>query len=72
MVAPWQWFVCARELEKGEESYDPDDGAYVAWKHLVGTVGVAEWGWTPKFPTTSFLRYLWFDPFMMLEKEVTW
>jgi hypothetical protein len=25
MMAPWQWFVCARELEKGEESYDPDD-----------------------------------------------
>jgi hypothetical protein len=26
MVAPWQWFICARELEKGKESYDPDDG----------------------------------------------
>ncbi len=27
MVAPWQWFVCARELEKGaNHPYDPDEG----------------------------------------------
>ena len=49
-----------------------DDDARVWWKRLAGTVGAAEWGWSPGFPTTSFLRYLWFDPFIMLEKEVTW
>lgn len=49
-----------------------DEGHYYRWKRLVGTIGVGEWGWSPGFPTTSFLRYLWFDPFMMLEKEVTW
>ena len=49
-----------------------DDDAYVAWKRLVGAVGVAEWGWTPKFPAKPYLKDLWFKPYMMCVKEVTW
>ena len=51
---------------------DNDDKPRVLWKRLAGAIGAAEWAWTPGFPPTTFLRYLWFDPFMMLEKEVTW
>jgi hypothetical protein len=49
-----------------------DNKPRVWWKNLAGAVGAAEWGWTPEFSKTPFLRYLWFDPFMMLEKEVPW
>ncbi|UCE26146.1 MAG: hypothetical protein JSW52_07205 [Candidatus Coatesbacteria bacterium] len=49
-----------------------DHGPYIAWKKLVGAVGVAEWSWTPEFPASPFLRNLWVEPFLMLEKEVTW
>ncbi|UCE26961.1 MAG: hypothetical protein JSW52_11540 [Candidatus Coatesbacteria bacterium] len=31
-----------------------------------------EWSWTPEFPASPFLRNLWVEPFLMLEKEVTW
>ena len=44
----------------------------MAWKHLAGAVGVAEWGWTPEFPPDPYLKDLWFKPFIMCVKEVTW
>ena len=49
-----------------------DENLRFRWKRLAGTISVAEWAWTFNFPRSFFLSNLWFKPFMMLEKEVTW
>jgi hypothetical protein len=53
MVAPWQWFISARELEKGEESYDPDDGD----GRVLGPVN--EMMTVHPFPSTDPESFLW-------------
>jgi|GEM_PF-1247820 len=49
-----------------------EDNLRIKWKYQVGTIAAAEWNWTCKFPPRPLLMDVWFKPFMMLEKEVTW
>ena len=87
LINPWQWIKCGRDFKdrpkgkylgsfnfgSGVSNCMPrDDNIHIRWKTHAGDAAVAEWNWTFKFPRTSFLRNLWFKPFMMLEKEVTW
>ena len=49
-----------------------DDNIHIRWKSHAGDVAVAEWNWTFSFPKSQYLKNLWWDPFIMFEKEVTW
>lgn len=49
-----------------------DDNIHIRWKTHAGDVAVAEWNWTLNFPASRYLKNLWWDPFIMFEKEVTW
>ncbi len=49
-----------------------DDDTHMWWKSHAGDVAVAEWNWTYGFPNSRYLKHLWWDPFMIYEKEVTW
>ena len=49
-----------------------DDNIHIRWKTQAGGVAMAEWNWTYGFPNSRYLKHLWWDPFMIFEKEVTW
>jgi hypothetical protein len=49
-----------------------DEDSHMWWKSHAGDVAVAEWNWTYEFPNSRYLKNLWWDPFIMFEKEVTW
>ena len=49
-----------------------EDDHNVSWKQHAGDIAVAEWAWTSSYPNMPYLRRLWFKPFIMFEKEVTW
>jgi len=49
-----------------------DEDAHIWWKFCAGDVAVAEWNWTYELPRSQYLKNLWWDPFIMMEKEVTW
>ena len=88
LINPWQWIKCARDFKdlpsgkylgavnynwSGEGASLPhEDDIHARWKFQAGTVGVAEWNWTYSFPNSRYLKDLWFDPFIIFEKEVTW
>jgi hypothetical protein len=88
LVCPWQWMKCGwdfRNRPKGKylgtvntnwsgegECLPHDETLYIRWKTRAGDVAVAEWNWTFTFPASKYLKGLWWDPFIMFEKEVTW
>jgi hypothetical protein len=88
LVNPWQWIKCDwdfRNIPKGDylgavnfswsgqgECIPHNDDIHVRWKSQAGTAAVAEWNWTFWYPREQYLKDLWWDPFMMLEREVTW
>ena len=49
-----------------------EDDSHTRWKSHAGDVAVAEWNWTYSFPKSQYLKDLWWDPFIMMEKEFTW
>jgi hypothetical protein len=49
-----------------------DDGQNTWWKLKVGLIGMAAWNWNAAYPDSPYLRKMYFEPFMMLRKEVTW
>ena len=49
-----------------------DEDHHIWWKSHSGDAAVAEWNWTFWYPRKQYLKDLWFDPFMAMEREVTW
>jgi hypothetical protein len=49
-----------------------DESRHIRWKYQTGSIAVAEWNWSFSLPKSYYLKNLWWDPFMILEKEVTW
>jgi hypothetical protein len=49
-----------------------DDGLNTRWKMKTGLIGMAAWNWNASYPANPYIRDMYFDPFIMLHKEVTW
>ncbi|MCP4231030.1 MAG: hypothetical protein GY771_12905 [bacterium] len=50
-----------------------DDRPFVVgWKSNADAIGIADYNWSPRFPRTPYLKYLWWDPYVTCLKEVTW
>jgi len=49
-----------------------DETTKVLWKNHAPDSGVADWNWSDNYPQTPYLKYSWWDPFVMYFKEVTW
>jgi len=49
-----------------------DDTTNSYWQLKAALIGVAAWNWNYQFPNSPDLTNLYFDPFLMLRKEVTW
>jgi hypothetical protein len=87
LLNPYQWIKCGRDfknrpngkylgsvnLYSGVHNCMPGaEDSHMWWKSHAGGVAMAEWNWTYGFPNSRYLKNLWWDPFMIFEKEVTW
>jgi hypothetical protein len=57
-------------------SYDgdclPHEDTTGRWKTRAADVAVASWCWNSAFPASDKLKDIWFEPFLIFEKEVIW
>ena len=87
LQCPWQWVQCGCYFLNTPSVYlgginlnfsyagdvlPHDEGARKSWKMRAGDLAVAEWCWSCNKPNTWELGKVWWDPFQIFEKEVSW
>jgi len=53
-------------------AYLPHEDVWGKWKTRAADVAVASWCWKTSFPDSPYLKNIWFEPFLIFEKEVIW
>jgi len=86
MVCPWQWTKCGADNNRHNGKYlggvnlnfglgsslPFDEQLHIRWRDRAADIAIAEWNWGLAYPASQYLKNIWWDPFIIFEKEVSW